>query len=251
MREASAEAVQGGQQFLHPRRVQVGGGLIENQQPGLQGQHRGQGQKLLLAAGQGGRIPVFQPRQPHQTQGLLHPAAELLPGQPQIFRAESHFLVHPGAEKLGLKILEQHPHLGGQLPGAAGLHRLPGHQDLAAKLPPDEPGDKAVEAQGQSGFPGFAGAQDGQPFAFGHLQIQPLKHRFEALFVSEAESDDFDDGSTPAVKIFKIGDCRKTQQNGLVCPCKSAWLPGSGSYGLHHKTTIFPVILRPRRGRRI
>ncbi len=105
-----AEAVQGGQEFLHPQRIEIGGGFVQDQKLRRQGQDRGQGQELFLPAGEGGGVPVVQPGQPHKVQALPDPAPQLLPGQPQVFRAEGHLLVHPGGEDLGLEILEQNPH---------------------------------------------------------------------------------------------------------------------------------------------
>ena len=63
-----------------------------------------------------------------------------------------------------------------------------------AKLPLDHPGDETLEAEGQGGFPGFAGAQDSQALAGAHHQIQPVKDRPGGLFIAEIEVGDLDDG---------------------------------------------------------
>ena len=131
-----AEAVQGGQEFLHPQRIEIGGGFVQDQKLRRQGQDRGQGQELSLPAGEGGGVPVLQPGQPDQGQTLCDPAPQFLPGQPQVFRAEGHLLVHPGGEELGLEILEQNPHPPGQLPGPAGGGEHPVHLDPARETPP-------------------------------------------------------------------------------------------------------------------
>ena len=187
------QAFQGQEQFLHPQGVQVGGRLVQDQEPGFQGQDRGQGQELALAAGEGGRVPILQAGQTHQPEAVGHPAPEFVMGQGQVFRAEGHLLVHPGAKELGLEILKQQAYPGGQLPGTGESGVGPGHLDAALHLALDQPGDEALEAEGQGGFTRLAGAQDGQALAGPDRQVEPGKDRLGRLFITEAQVGDLDD----------------------------------------------------------
>ena len=115
-------------------------------------------------------------------------------GQGQVFRAEGHLLVHPGAKELGLEILKQQAHPGGQLPGAAGPNICAGHLDSALQVALDQPGDEALEAEGQGGFARLAGSQDSQALAGPDRQVQPGKDRPGRLFITEVQVGDLDDG---------------------------------------------------------
>jgi hypothetical protein len=62
------------------------------------------------------------------------------------------------------------------------------------KLPFDHPGDESPQAQGQGGFAGLAGAQDGNPLTRGDLQVQAVKNRSRSLFIPKIEIGNFDYG---------------------------------------------------------
>ena len=147
-----AESSQGLQEFLHPQGIEVRGRFIQDQDAGFQGQDPGQGQELLLAAGEGGRVLFSQARKPHPGQGALHPERQFLPVQTQIFRAEGHLQVGPGAKDLGLKVLEEKSHPVRQFPGAAEMGKAPRHLHPAPEFSFDHPGDEAAQTEGQGGF---------------------------------------------------------------------------------------------------
>ena len=119
---------------------------------------------------------------------------QFLPGQPQIFRAEGHLLVNPGGEELGLEILEENPHPPGQLPGPAGGGKHPSTSISPWKSPLIIRGMRPWRAEGQGGFPGFAGAQDREPLPGTHGQIKAVKDRPGGSFVAEMEIGDLNYG---------------------------------------------------------
>ena len=114
--------------------------------------------------------------------------------QAQILRAEGHLLVHPGAEELGLEILEEQAHPAGQLPGAGLLGVGTGHLHPALKLALDEPGDEALETEGQGGFAGLARPQHGEALPGLDRKTQPGKDRLGRLLIAEVQVGDGDDG---------------------------------------------------------
>ena len=91
--------------------VQHGGRLIQNDALGLHSQNTGNGNALLLSAGQkmGRMLPVFV--HSHLAQGLVHSAADFRTGDPQIFRAKRHILFHHIGNDLVVRVLEHHAHI--------------------------------------------------------------------------------------------------------------------------------------------
>ncbi|SIM81375.1 Uncharacterised protein [Mycobacteroides abscessus subsp. abscessus] len=96
--------------LLHPSRVQVGGGLIQQQQTRAHREDPGQSQALLLPAGQRRRRTLPVQVQAHRRQGLLAAGADLLAGHPEVLRPEGEVLTHPGEHDRGLRVLLHQPH---------------------------------------------------------------------------------------------------------------------------------------------
>ena len=75
------EAGQRRQHVFGGRRVERGGGLVEDEQPGVHRQHRPDRHPLLLAPRQGAQVSGAQVGDAQQVEGLLDPAAHRGPGQ--------------------------------------------------------------------------------------------------------------------------------------------------------------------------
>ncbi len=87
--------------------VEARQGLVQQKQAGLHGQHSSHGHFLLLSAGEQVGLAVGQVADRQPGQGRLGPLTDLLPGEPQILKAEGDFVEHPRTQDLPLGILQQ------------------------------------------------------------------------------------------------------------------------------------------------
>ena len=71
--QGDVELPQDGQQQLLSPRIETGGGLVQDEQLGLHGQHAGQRQAFALASGQVQGNTIFEAFQMDQGQGLFNP----------------------------------------------------------------------------------------------------------------------------------------------------------------------------------
>ena len=150
------------QDGLHSHRVQPGGGLVQNEHPGLHGDDPRDGHPPLLAAGElkGGLFQLVVP-QSHEAGGLPHPAVHLPLVQPHVFRAEGDVLVDGLLKELVLRVLEHQPHLEPSLTSALGIRPdvLPLEEHLAGGGL-----EQAVEMLDQGGLARAGVADDAQVF---------------------------------------------------------------------------------------
>ena len=87
---------------------------------------------------------------PHRLQRGVYPAADLLCGDTQVLRAESHILLHHIGHDLVIRVLEHHAYPSPDLQQVlliAGVHSI--HPYRAARRQ-----QHRVHVFGQSGFPG-------------------------------------------------------------------------------------------------
>ncbi len=116
-----------------PDGVQHGGGLVQHDALRLHGDDAGNGDALLLAAGeQMGRVGD-KLAHTHGGQGIVHPAADLLRGHAQVLRGKGHVLLHHVGDDLVVRVLEHHAHPAADLQKqflVGGVHAL--HVHLAA-----------------------------------------------------------------------------------------------------------------------
>ena len=107
--ERGAAAVEAGHHRVadlpHAGGVQVGGRLVEQQQPGAHGHGARERQALLLPAGQGRGGVVEGEVQPHVLERRAHPRPDLLPGHREVLEAEGGVVPDPGQHHLGLGVL--------------------------------------------------------------------------------------------------------------------------------------------------
>ncbi len=102
-----------GEHLLGGRRVERGGRFVEDQHPGVRGQHRADGDALLLAAGQLVQRAVAQFGETEQVEGLLDPLAHHLRRDGQLLHRVGEFLLHRVGDETGQRVLPHHPdHVG-------------------------------------------------------------------------------------------------------------------------------------------
>jgi len=125
--------------------VEVGEGLVEQQQLRRRGQRPRQGDALLLPARQLVRRALGGMAQAHQVQHLAHPHGAL--GPRQVLHAEGDVVGHAQVRKQRI-VLEDHAdasRFGRQLQPARGIvQHLAGHQHLAG-VQPLQPGHRTQQ----------------------------------------------------------------------------------------------------------
>ena len=106
-------------------RVEVRGGLVEQQQPGAQREDAGQRQPLLLAAGQraGGGVPAVG--EADGGQRLVDPRPDLGRRDAAVLQAERDVVAGPGHDQRGLGVLQHQPGAGPGLAGGRGRRGAP------------------------------------------------------------------------------------------------------------------------------
>ena len=109
-REAAArpDTVDGGQDVRGAGRVQVRGGLVQDEQRGFQRKHRGQRHALLLATGEFQHAPAPESRKPGQVQGVVDAAMDFRRIEQVVLQRESDLFLHREGHDLILRVLEQH-----------------------------------------------------------------------------------------------------------------------------------------------
>src|SRR5215212_537587 len=103
-----------------PRRVEHGGGLIEDEHLRLDGEEAGQGDPLLLAAGEGVGLAALVAFEPDGPDGLRHPFAHLFPRNTEVLEAEGDVVLHEGGHESVFGVLEENAKLLAYLEGFRG-----------------------------------------------------------------------------------------------------------------------------------
>ena len=173
-----AQAAQNGRQLLLKGNIQSLGGLVQQQDPGLQQQHLGQGCPLLLAPGQVKGMTVQKGLQVAQACDPAQPGGLFLFGKAAVPKGVGQVLAHGAFYKQGPGVLGQHPQnarRGARVPSA-------GHKYLAPV------GLVQPRQQGQGGgFSRAVASQNRQQLPGEHLQAQPPGDVRGVLLVAEPD----------------------------------------------------------------
>ncbi len=109
------DGLDGGAHLSDAARVQVRGGLVQEQQARAHREDRRQGQALLLPARQLRRRMIQGDAQAHCLERILHARPDLLARDPHVFHAEGHVVAHAGEDHLGLGVLHEQAHAAPRL----------------------------------------------------------------------------------------------------------------------------------------
>ncbi len=166
-------------------RVQVGEGLVQDEQPCAGGQRGAQGQLLLGAAGQGANGGLGQLPQARQLQQLVHPGPQVA-GVVDVLQGEEHLMVHSVHAELVVRILEE----DGDRPG-------PGRRPIGLQRPsrqPDRPrqlagilGVEPRQTVGQGGLAAAGGPHQQHRLSLLHRQRQVGKDGSRLLPIAEGQ----------------------------------------------------------------
>ena len=183
--------------------VQGGGGFVAQQDLGVGGQGPGNGDALLLAAGQLRRIGLFLVGQVHDLQqlpcsrhGFLFRRADELQGERDIVQA--------GALHEQVKMLEDHTD---GFPGVPQLLFRQLHQILAVNGDGTFRGAlQQVHAPNQGGLAGAGQADDAENLAFVDGKVDVIQRMDAAFAIAEAfgKSFDFNNGVRQSNQLLHI-----------------------------------------------
>ena len=155
----------------------------------MHGQHAGDGDALLLPAGEPVRGVEPELIHPYPAQGLIHPAADLLGLHPQILRGKGHVVLHHAGYDLVVGILEHHSHLaahGDQIGIHAGVQPLDQHSAFRR-------GEDGVAQLCDRGLARAVVAQYGDELPGLYLQVQVLQYRIGAVGISKGDVFELND----------------------------------------------------------
>ncbi len=191
--QGAPEALQQVQEEPFLLGIQVGRGLVQNENLRVHGKNGGQGGPLLLAVAQMVGSLVAEGLETDGLQGLSSPELPLIRGQPLVVGAESDVFVQGVAKKLIVRILVQKAYLEARsrqvLPFQGGSLK----ENLSA-LRPKEP----VQMLDQRGLSGAIMANEGQTVAGVDPEIDGIQGR-AACRVTKAQPLHFDEGRDPWV----------------------------------------------------
>jgi hypothetical protein len=171
-------------------RIQVRGRLIQAKYARLDSEHRRYGEALLLAAGEGGRGTVLESFEAYLPEHGLDAPDYLVTLDGEVFRPEGDLQGHVGGEQLGLEVLEDEPHLLGELadPPLTGGAASDAH--LSIHLAPEEVGDQTVQRDTKRALPRSRRPHHDHELPLGHLEVHPSERGLLLPPVTVAQSLD-------------------------------------------------------------
>ena len=191
--QLDVDLLEQGQDRAGGLRVEGRGGLVTQQDLGSRCQGTGDGDALLLPAGELGRIGVGTGFQPDQGQQFADPALDLVLAPARQFQREGD-VGGDGARGQQVEVLEDHADL------AASLSQIPlaeGDQVLA--IDDDLPLGGAlqqVDAADEGTLAGTGGTDHPEDLALGHMQAHVTQgvHGITAFTVDFVETDQLNHG---------------------------------------------------------
>ena len=156
---------QGREDLLGAGRVEGRGGLVEDEQPGVGGEHGADGDALLLAAGEVAQGGVTQVGDPEQVEHLLDPASHRGGVQGQLFEGVGELLLHGVGDEARQRVLPHHAHHAGEVARAVGAGVVAEDRDPTGQVAAGEVRDRAVDGAEQRRLPrpGAAGDDTSSP----------------------------------------------------------------------------------------
>ena len=151
-------------------RIEVGGRLVQHQDAGARRQRAGQGQALLLPAGEAPRPLPFQPVEPDLVEHLRDPRAHRRPRPGPVLEAEGDVVLDPLHHELAVRVLPDHadPCRDHGRPEAPDLTIVEG--EVTAHGRRDVARDEASDGQRERALAGPGWAHDEHRVARGQLE---------------------------------------------------------------------------------
>src|SRR5918997_2560188 len=175
-----------------PDRVEVRRRLVQAQYPRLYRQDRRDGEPLLLPARERRRLASLEPLEPHPPKHPPPPPGHLLPLHPEVLGPERHLQSDVSGEELRLEVLEDQPHLPGELSDLPLARRAPPDPYLPLHPAPEEVGYQAVQRDAKRALPRPRRPHHDHELALGHLKVHPVERGSLLPPVTVAQSFDAD-----------------------------------------------------------
>ena len=157
--EVVDEAGDRGEHLLGRGGIERGGRLVEHQHPGVGGEHRADGDALLLAARQGPQGSVAQLGDAEQVERLLDPLAHHVGRHRELLHRVGELLLDGVGDEPGERVLADDADDVGEVARAVGAGVAPVDDDAPGEVAAGEVRDEAVDGAEQRRLPG-AGAAD-------------------------------------------------------------------------------------------
>ena len=183
--EVVDQARDGREDLLGRRRVEGGGGLVEDQHAGVGGQHRPDGDALLLAAREGAQVAGAQVGDAQQVERLLDAAAHGLRSGAELLHAVGELLLDRVGDEPGERVLADVPDEVRPLARRLVDDAAPVEQDVAGEDPAGEARHEAGDDAEQRGLADAGPAGDEDQLALLEGEVDAVQH----LVLGVAEAD--------------------------------------------------------------
>ena len=170
--------VQPGNQFIQiggPFRIERRSRLVQHQDRRSGYQHGGHRQPLLLPAGQGRQLPLFQSGQPHRFQGGQHPVADQVRRHRRIFQCERHFIKDGQCYQLAFIVLHDQAHIRRRIRHRTIRRVVAFHHHPAGHGPAEEMRHQSGHRQAQRRLAAAVGSGYDRERPFGNRQRDPVQ----------------------------------------------------------------------------
>ena len=139
--------------FFGRGRIERGGRLVEHEHTRGGGEHRPDGDALLLATGEGAQGSIAQLLEPQEIECVLHPPTHRLGRHAEILHCVGQFVLDPFGDEAGQRVLAHEADDVGQVPRPVVSGRPAVHRDRAARVPPLKCGTSPLMQRNRVVFP--------------------------------------------------------------------------------------------------
>ena len=178
--EVVDQARDGREDLLGRRRVEGGGGLVEHQDAGVGGQHRPDGDALLLAAREGAQVAGAQVGDAQQVERLLDPAAHGLRRGAELLHAVGELLLDRVGDEPGERVLADVPDEVGPLARRLVDDARPSSRTSPVRGPPVKRGTRPLTMPSSVDLPTPVRPGDEDQLALVEGEVDVVQHLVRA-----------------------------------------------------------------------
>ena len=214
--EVVHQPLQHGEHVLGRGRVEGGGRLVEDEDARVRGEHRADGDALLLAGGQRGERPVAQPGEAEQVERVLDPAAHRVGGDAEVLHRVGELVLDGVGDEAGERVLADVPDDVGELARRCSRVSRPSTVTRPVSSPPVKCGTRPLTARSSVDLPGAGAPDDQAQLALGHVQVDAGEDRRVGAGVGDRDLLEGDHAG-----LLDPGGRRRAREVGgarLACP---------------------------------
>ena len=232
--EVVDQARDGREDLLGRRRVEGGGGLVEDQHAGVGGQHRPDGDALLLTAREGAQVAGTQVGDAQQVERLLDAAAHRLRSGAELLHAVGELLLDRVGDEPGERVLADVPDEVRPLARRLVDDAAPVEQDVAGEHPAGEARHEAGDDAEERGLADAGAARDEDQLALLEREVDAVQHL--VLGVAEADVSQLD--HTVAVHTVTSRRTGAVAGTGVATAGSAPSTPSARASGDRYGTTV-------------